>query len=88
MARDEPEAKRKMAAKVRLLAARMVNRDDMNRVLEFAALLDSQADALERDIAQRTPPSTSRTEIQMQQQQHHEADPPNPGKPRSSRPKS
>ncbi len=64
------KAKRAAAAQARRIYPHLTNDDDRKRVLAFAAELDAQADELERSVArtEQHPPTTTRTQIQMQQQ--------------------
>ncbi len=60
-------AKRAAAARARRLSGEFAREDDRRRVLAFAAELDAQADALERELAGQRPPQVTQTQVQMQQ---------------------
>ena len=62
------QAKREAAATARRLSVQVTSQGDRDRLIEFAAELDAQADALE--LGQSTPPTAPAvTQMQMQVQQ-------------------
>ena len=62
-------AKREAAARARRLSLEFLLEDDRLRVLAFAAELDSQADALETELAAaQAAPRVTHTQMQMQQE--------------------
>ncbi len=70
--RTQIQTKREDAAKARRLAKSLSDRSDIQKLLEFAAELEAQADALELN---QQPPPRQVTQIQMQQQ-NQQATPP------------
>jgi hypothetical protein len=62
----EIKAKREAAARARRLSTAITLQADRDRMLAFAAELDAQADALEREMTNMPPPVT---QMQMQVQQ-------------------
>jgi hypothetical protein len=66
--RTQIQTKREDAAKARRLATALSERSDIKKLLDFAAELEAQADALERSLPP-APPQVTQVQMQVQNQQ-------------------
>ena len=78
--------KREMAARLRRLSRGLSYNDDHARIVQQIAEVEAEARELERQCAESSPPTGRAAPVQqeqVQQQQQHDAGPPQEPKPKS-----